>query len=330
MKNKRKILIMCAILLFILFSIRTFYQEYSSKQIYHGCIVLKKIMDESEKYIVINPNNIPEFVVLDFRNCQLKLGKKLGQPIFADNSIYLMAYDLKGKSCTIIKIFDGKMEILPVTLPYSNQRDVRLLLLKNSLVVADDESVFFISKRTYKVNVSYTARKAYTNILPYQQGVITISKNNEVLYLHDDRQEILFRMPVNYFFEGWFQIEENFLVYDKKTKESIIINLSGKKIQRLGNQPYSILGNQDKNSVLLEMLPTGSGGATMLDFEYDGMDLLRAEHRYCYQPYIYNINTKDIRNLKMELNGFQFNSWQKLDFDKSYLERLADSVKFCN
>lgn len=325
MKKKKYFFIICGVVLFIVLA-RYFYQGYTSNQIYHGCIVVQKMMGDSGKYLVVNPNNLSESVLLDFSNYQSKLGRSLAQPTFDDNSIYLIACDLRKKTpYTIIKIMDGTIEILPVELPYSNRQDKSLLSLKDSLVITDDENVFFISKKDYKINTAYTARKEYTNILPYQEGAITISKNNEVVYLHDDKQEIFFRMPLNYSFQGWFQVGENFLVYDRDAGESVIINLAGEKIKVLGTQPYSVLGN-DQNTVLLKMLPKGGGGVTILDFEYDWMDLIRAEHRYCLYPYIYNINTKDIKNLNMEV-GFRFNSWQKMNFDKEYLEKIAESLK---
>lgn len=314
------------VVLFILLG-RQIYQEYSANQMYSGCIVVKKTIDESGKYVIINPNDVSEQVLLDFRNFQAKLGREFIQPTFDDGSIYFITRDLKDKKpYNMVKFKEGRLEFLPVKVPYSQKQDICLLSLKDIFVFAADANVFFISKKDYKMNIAYTLRKEYTNILTYREGTIIISKNNEVVYLHDDKKEIIFRMPQKYSFQGWFQIEENFLVYDNEAGESIIINLTGEKIKVLGSQPYSVLGNQDKNTVLLEMLPKGSGGATLLDFEYDWMDLIRSERRYCLYPFTYNIRTRDIKNLNMEV-GFHYNCWQSMDFDKGYLEKISESLQ---
>ncbi len=326
----RKVTFIIIIISLVAFITRNIYQYQNGINYYFGSVISSTHIMNDNMYRIINPNNLLDYIELDFNKYGKESNKNIYSMVWDNGDIYFLSTNDINKismegSYNILKILNGKAEILPVEFPHAKTERAYLYGIEEFLILTLGENIYFISKDDYQVNHVYDNRKYDSMVIPYEKGIITISKNNEIIYLEKGEKNILCSMPEKYTFMGCFKKGKSFLVYDEKEGESIIINLEGMKTDKFGNQPYRVLGNMSDDNIVLEMLPK-AGGATPLDFEIDWWDLLRKEHKIVFLPFIYNIKTKNIKNLKLE-DGFKYSRWENIDFDKSYFTKLSKELR---
>ena len=319
--NIKKVSIVMMISSIIILSCITFlYRNNTDKIKYKGSIVYSLLSDRGNVFFVVNPNNLEEYVKIDFEKYKNQLKESIVSDFVLDKDcMYVVIRNTYNYS--IGKIKNGKIEFIPINI--NSKNNLNIMANKDFLVLIDAEKVYFISKNNYKINIVYNKKKINSSVILYKNGVLLCNNDNEMLYVELLNNERLFKLNREFIFTGWYEKDKTLMLYNKNNGETIGVDLFGSKVCEISSNNYFYRGSIDDRSVLLEFMPKGSGGASSFDFELDLIDIIRKEHIYCYGTFIYDIKTHNVKNIGFgrQLTPNQ-NNWQDIDFNKEMLEKI--------
>lgn len=311
------------------------YYQYSLTNILSGTIVVPKI----NTIELVNPNNTKETVIIDLQHYIKNHKQYLLTPTVTKEGIYFLAIgrEKKDKSIpySIVKLSKKGYETLPIAIDNSTRQSWggQLYVNLKYFYIVDGSQVFEVDRTTNSVKridaglQTHKGPLSYQNNTPvvyYRDGIIGTNEENDVIYIHDGKVELLFSIPF-LLFKGWYKVGESFLAYDWKNEKSVVLDMTGKELFTFGYQPYDVLGSQ-KDGLLLAMMLRGEGGQDFFDWEFSWNNLLDYDLRIPFVPFIYDYKTKNTRLVRKNIS-LVTNQWQNINYDEETFEQYREAAQ---
>lgn len=300
---------------------RWIYQYWASDKsgVYKGNLLVHK-KGTRGIYGIINPNQMNDYMFLDFSDfMQNEHIEKTSIPIIEDNVIYIIGYSSQETTrYFFFKIADNVVQRVPIPDFVQHETINNISNIPQFLVVGIGENLYFITKKDLKIIKVYSQLNFNSNILPYKDGVIIISRvRNAVVYCDKNHHEILFYLPLEYTLDNWYS--DDLLMVNKFGGGLILVNLKGETVQNFDNSFFHIMGYEpDKQATLSVMEPHRY---ELFSFNFQFMDILRTDRPRFSHPYIYDIKSRNIINLP---DWAGYGMWINQNFDKEKFEKIIN------
>lgn len=193
----------------------------------------------------------------------------------------------------------------------------------NTLFLKLDQKLYEIDDITKTLRLVKDFGLNKVRAYPYKNGIV-YQYNNEVRAYSESGDILLFYLPDNIRFDGWYDVGQSILV-STPNRETYIMDLVTGALKLFSRFSFVNYGNS-RNGVLLELMPKGGGGATPLDTDYTCSYLLGNDILTAFTVSIYNTDTGKIENLYYSNNDVT-STWLDIPYDKDKLEKLRQEMQ---
>lgn len=303
------------------------YQKYINNSRLEGTISTWKSGEnfDGNHLILLNPNEVSDYVEFDFSFVKKYTGVGYIDSIFFDgNGFYVVATESEK---------NPQVKLFYVSLVGINQIAENLSCLNwafsgfiksgNTLFLKLDQKLYEIDDITKTLRLVKNFGLNKVRAYPYKNGIV-YQYNNEVRAYSESGDILLFYLPDNIRFDGWYDVGQSILV-STPNRETYIMDLVTGALKLFSRFSFVNYGNS-RNGVLLELMPKGGGGATPLDTDYTCSYLLGNDILTAFTVSIYNTDTGKIENLYYSNNDVT-STWLDIPYDKDKLEKLRQEMQ---
>lgn len=296
-KTKNKVCIV-GITFVLLMTIRNYYQWRVKNIQYTGVIVAEDI--KNENFIIINPNNLNDRLILDFRKVGQSLSGKICELLISNDKMYFVVEkEAAGLfQYHIYETDDNDIRYLSST-EKTYVRHIKLVDAGENIGVFSGSTAYLISKKYEYNRMVNTYKKENTNILTLNNGMIVqrtgIGLNDDIFFLNEHGEKKICAIPKQMELSGWYKYGKSFVINDKNT--SFVLALSDDTITNLFPTRCDSLGTTSENLVLLMVYPKDSVSMLLYNVHYSFIDVIRREHIKSYKYFLYDLTNQNVKGI---------------------------------
>ncbi len=274
--------------------------------------------------ILVNPNDINDYVEFDFRELKRNVGLNSIDSIFFDgNGFYVLATESNERR--IMKLFyvsSVGFNQIAENLVCRNWAYSGFIKSAGALFLKLDQNLYQIDTATKSIQKIKDFGTNKVHAYPYKSGIL-YQENNAIRFYSPVESKKLFDIPAGMRFDGWYNTEKSILI-SNRNRETYIMDLSTGE-QKLFSKFLFINYGSYRNGVLLELMPKGGGGATPFDTDYTWSYLLGNDILTAFTVSVYNTDTKKIKNFYFSDNDVA-SYWLDIPYDKHRLEEIRKKI----
>lgn len=303
------------------------YQKYINNSRLEGTISTWKSGEnfDGNHLILLNPNEVSDYVEFDFSFVKKYTGVGYIDSIFFDgNGFYVVATESeKNPQVKLFYVSPVGINQIAENLSCLNWAFSGFIKSGNTLFLKLDQKLYEIDDITKTLRLVKDFGLNKVRAYPYKNGIV-YQYNNEVRAYSESGDILLFYLPDNIRFDGWYDVGQSILV-STPNRETYIMDLVTGALKLFSRFSFVNYGNS-RNGVLLELMPKGGGGATPLDTDYTCSYLLGNDILTAFTVSIYNTDTGKIENLYYSNNDVT-STWLDIPYDKDKLEKLRQEMQ---
>lgn len=303
------------------------YQKYINNSRLEGTISTWKSGEnfDGNHLILLNPNEVNDYVEFDFSFVKKYTGVGYIDSIFFDgNGFYVVATESeKNPQVKLFYVSPVGINQIAENLSCLNWAFSGFIKSGSILFLKLDQKLYEIDDITKTLRLVKDFGLNKVRAYPYKNGIV-YQYNNEVRAYSESGDILLFYMPDNIRFDGWYDVGQSILV-STPNRETYIMDLVTGALKLFSRFSFVNYGNS-RNGVLLELMPKGGGGATPLDTDYTCSYLLGNDILTAFTVSIYNTDTGKIENLYYSNNDVT-STWLDIPYDKDKLEKLRQEMQ---
>ncbi len=303
------------------------YQKYINNSRLEGTISTWKSGEnfDGNHLILLNPNEVSDYVEFDFSFVKKYTGVGYIDSIFFDgNGFYVVATESeKNPQVKLFYVSPVGIDQIAENLSCLNWAFSGFIKSGNTLFLKLDQKLYEIDDITKTLRLVKDFGLNKVRAYPYKNGIV-YQYNNEVRAYSESGDILLFYLPDNIRFDGWYDVGQSILV-STPNRETYIMDLVTGALKLFSRFSFVNYGNS-RNGVLLELMPKGGGGATLLDTDYTRSYLLGNDILTAFTVSIYNTDTGKIENLYYSNNDVT-STWLDIPYDKDKLEKLRQEMQ---
>ena len=303
------------------------YQDYVNGSSLNGTILTWKSGEnfDGNHLILLNPNEVSDYVEFDFSFVKKYTGVGYIDSIFFDgNGFYVVATESeKNQQVKLFYVSPVGINQIAENLSCLNWAFSGFIKSGNTLFLKLDQKLYEIDDITKTLRLVKDFGLNKVRAYPYKNGIV-YQYNNEVRAYSESGDILLFYLPDNIRFDGWYDVGQSILV-STPNRETYIMDLVTGALKLFSRFSFVNYGNS-RNGVLLELMPKGGGGATPLDTDYTCSYLLGNDILTAFTVSIYNTDTGKIENLYYSNNDVT-STWLDIPYDKDKLEKLRQEMQ---
>ncbi len=303
------------------------YQKYINNSRLEGTISTWKSGEnfDGNHLILLNPNEVSDYVEFDFSFVKKYTGVGYIDSIFFDgNGFYVVATESeKNPQVKLFYVSPVGINQIAENLSCLNWAFSGFIKSGNTLFLKLDQKLYEIDDITKTLRLVKDFGLNKVRAYPYKNGIV-YQYNNEVRAYSESGDILLFYLPDNIRFDGWYDVGQSLLV-STPNRETYIMDLVTGALKLFSRFSFVNYGNS-RNGVLLELMPKGGGGATLLDTDYTRSYLLGNDILTAFTVSIYNTDTGKIENLYYSNNDVT-STWLDIPYDKDKLEKLRQEMQ---
>lgn len=198
--------------------------------------------------------------------------------------------------CIVSELKGNAIDMLCELSP-SHYMDDKIIYHGEYLYIIHEEKVFVVDINTKDMVKILYNRKPSSIVSKRGEGISLINKKNELIYMDSNKEYRLLSLSKDDEFCGMCS-NDTLLIYDKKKKNSKIINLENQTIYSLGSHIYEALDYHNQK-VLMTMYPKSSSTGGFLDIEIQTLYGIPYTITYSHTPFILDMETKNIYSLSI-------------------------------
>ena len=303
------------------------YQKYINNSRLEGTISTWKSGEnfDGNHLILLNPNEVSDYVEFDFSFVKKYTGVGYIDSIFFDgNGFYVVATESeKNQQVKLFYVSPVGINQIAENLSCLNWAFSGFIKSGSILFLKLDQKLYEIDDITKTLRLVKDFGLNKVRAYPYKNGIV-YQYNNEVRAYSESGDILLFYLPDNIRFDGWYDVGQSILV-STPNRETYIMDLVTGALKLFSRFSFVNYGNS-RNGVLLELMPKGGGGATPLDTDYTCSYLLGNDILTAFTVSIYNTDTGKIENLYYSNNDVT-STWLDIPYDKDKLEKLRQEMQ---
>ena len=303
------------------------YQKYINNSRLEGTISTWKSGEnfDGNHLILLNPNEVSDYVEFDFSFVKKYTGVGYIDSIFFDgNGFYVVATESeKNPQVKLFYVSPVGINQIAENLSCLNWAFSGFIKSGNTLFLKLDQKLYEIDDITKTLRLVKDFGLNKVRAYPYKNGIV-YQYNNEVRAYSESGDILLFYLPDNIRFDGWYDVGQSILV-STPNRETYIMDLVTGALKLFSRFSFVNYGNS-RNGVLLELMPKGGGGATPLDTDYTCSYLLGNDILSAFTVSIYNTDTGKIENLYYSNNDVT-STLLDIPYDKDKLEKLRQEMQ---
>lgn len=307
------------------------YQDYVNGSSLNGTILTWKSGEkiEGNHFILLNPNDVKDYVEFDFNFIKKYAKAELISSIFFDgNGFYVITSEsIRNPKEKLFYISPDKFIQIADNLACTAGAYNRFIKSKDTFFLKIDSKLYQISPNTDALWEVKDLGSDEVRVYPYQNGIV-YQHNNEVRFYSESGDTLLFCIPNDMRFAGWHETGQSVFV-STPNRETDIMDLETRALKPFSTFSFINYGN-NRNGVLLELMPKGGGGATPFDTDYTWSYLLGNDVFTAFTVSIYNVDTKKIENFYYSNNDVT-SAWLDVPYDRNRFEKIKGKlIKFDN
>lgn len=303
------------------------YQNYLNSSSFNGTISTWKSGEnfDGNHLILLNPNEVSDYVEFDFSFVKKHTGVGYIDSIFFDgNGFYVVATESeKNPKIRLFYVSRAGINQIAENLSCKNWAFSGFIKSGNTLFLKLDQKLYELDDSTKTLRQVKDFGQNKVQAYPYQNGIV-YQCNDEVRNYSENGDVILSYLPDDMSFDGWYDIGQSILV-SSPNRETYVMDLATGALKLFSKFSFVNYGN-DRNGVLLELMPKGGGGATPLDTDYTWSYLLGNDVFTAFTVSIYNIDTGKIENFYYSNNDVT-SAWLDVPYDKDRLEKIKQEIQ---
>ncbi len=303
------------------------YQEYTNSSLLTGTISTRKSDENSggNHFVLLNPNDVSDYVDFDFSSVKKTVGAEYISSVFFDGTGFyvLVTESIKDATEKLFYVSPAGIEPIAADLFCRNWAFSGFIKSADTLFLKLEQSLYEIDDRTRAFRKVKDFGENRVSAYPYQNGIVYQS-DDEVRFYSESGDTILFYLPDNARFAGWYDVGKSALV-KMPHRETYLLDLATGTLNLFSKFSYANLGNCS-NGVLLMMWPKGGGGATPLDVDYTWSYLLGNDVLTAFTISIYNIDTGRIQNIYYSDTTLD-TDWLDIHYDKNRFEEIKQELR---
>lgn len=305
------------------------YQKYTAGSPLSGTILTWKFGKTGDNLILLNPNDVEDYVEFDFDFLKKGVRAYIGSIFFDGTGFYVLvgeSFETEKGNLEIKKnlFYLSSAGILPMAkdLNHMNGEFSGFIKSENTLFLKLNQSLYKIDERTKNFWKIKDFNTKYVYPYPYQDGIVYQS-GDEIRFYSESGDTILAHLPDNMRFDGWCEVGKSVFVHVLPHRETYVMDLVTGTLNLFSKFTFSNSGNSH-NCVLLMPFPQGGGGATPLDVEYTWSCLLGNDVFLAFVYSIYNIDTKKIKNIYIA--DILKSLWLDVPYDRDRFETIKQEI----
>lgn len=302
------------------------YQDYVNESSLNGTILTWKSGEkiEGNHFILLNPNDVKDYVEFDFNFIKKYAKAELISSIFFDgNGFYVVATESeKNPQVKLFYVSPVGINQIAENLSCLNWAFSGFIKSGNTLFLKLDQKLYEIDDITKTLRLVKDFGLNKVRAYPYKNGIV-YQYNNEVRAYSESGDILLFYLPDNIRFDGWYETGQSVFV-STPNRETYIMDLETGALKPFSTFSFINYGN-NRNGVLLELMPKGGGGATPFDTDYTWSYLLGNDVFTAFTVSIYNMDTEKIENFYYSNNDVT-SAWLDVPYDRNRFEKLKETL----
>ena len=302
------------------------YQDYVNESSLNGTILTWKSGEnfDGNHLILLNPNEVSDYVEFDFSFVKKYTGVGYIDSIFFDgNGFYVVATESeKNQQVKLFYVSPVGINQIAENLSCLNWAFSGFIKSGNTLFLKLDQKLYEIDDITKTLRLVKDFGLNKVRAYPYKNGIV-YQYNNEVRAYSESGDILLFYLPDNIRFDGWYDVGQSILV-STPNRETYIMDLATGALKLFSRFSFVNYGNS-RNGVLLELMPKGGGGATPFDTDYTWSYLLGNDVFTAFTVSIYNVDTGKIANFYYSNNDVT-SAWLDVPYDRNRFEKLKETL----
>ena len=302
------------------------YQDYVNESSLNGTILTWKSVEnfDGNHLLLLNPNEVSDYVEFDFSFVKKYTGVGYIDSIFFDgNGFYVVATESeKNQQVKLFYVSPVGINQIAENLSCLNWAFSGFIKSGNTLFLKLDQKLYEIDDITKTLRLVKDFCLNKVRAYPYKNGIV-YQYNNEVRAYSESGDILLFYLPDNIRFDGWYDVGQSILV-STPNRETYIMDLVTGALKLFSRFSFVNYGNS-RNGVLLELMPKGGGGATPFDTDYTWSYLLGNDVFTAFTVSIYNVDTGKIANFYYSNNDVT-SAWLDVPYDRNRFEKLKETL----
>ena len=203
------------------------YQDYVNGSSLNGTILTWKSGEkiEGNHFILLNPNDVKDYVEFDFSFVKKYTGVGYIDSIFFDgNGFYVVATESeKNPQVKLFYVSPVGINQIAENLSCLNWAFSRFIKSGNTLFLKLDQKLYEIDDITKTLRLVKDFGLNKVRAYPYKNGIV-YQYNNEVRAYSESGDILLFYLPDNIRFDGWYDVGQSILV-STPNRETYIMDL---------------------------------------------------------------------------------------------------------
>ncbi len=302
------------------------YQNYTNNSRLNGTISTWKSGEnfEGNHLILLNPNDVSDYVEFDFTFVKkyIEIGS-IDSIFFDGNGFYVIATETeKSPKLKLLYVSPAGINQIADNLSCQNWACSGFIKSRKSLFLKLDQKLYEIDDITKALRQVKDFGLNKKRVYPYQNGII-YQCNNEIRAYSESKDTILSYLPDDMRLAGWYDVGKSVLV-DTPNRDTYVMDLATGTLKLFSKFSFVNYGN-NRNGILLELMPKGGGGATPLDTDYTWSYLLGNDVFTAFTVSIYNIDTGKVENFYYS-NNDSTSAWLDIPYDKDRLEKIKQDI----
>lgn len=299
-----------------------------------GTIITTMTDSQTQKkdWVFLNPSNFNDYVIIPRNNLDNKVHLEIEGLYMQNHILYFWGVDKQNRDKIRIGYYDhGNIRFLQQSIPCREYfiPYCRFIIQNDTIYFSYNDSIFLIPADLSETRKTVLDKSRESMLLPYKKGILYTAENEggkSLMFIDRAGKNLLKSIPLYWHLEGWFDQESGKILFNEDSNKSIAFSLDDDKKAVVKDYPLAVCGN--RNGVLLvERLPVGSGGATLLDNNFSlkvwvgGVEDLEV---YCYG--LYDTVSGKVKNLPADFSSGVV-SWSDETYSRNQLEELKEKIE---
>lgn len=325
------------------------FQHSAEQTKYSGSIIGQYMKGSSPCLIIKNPNNLEDNLEINLPMFHKKEDRVSSPVLTRDGLYFILSKWYVEQPPRIMCLTKDTLKELPIvwTDDIENLYIQQLYIYEEKIYLTLQSKDYKSPDKIYSVpKKGGIAKEVYSNLnlhglgdraaqtdgipIQYKDGLICIRWGTPtVVFVNDEKEDVLFAMPIGtaLLLKGWYEEGKSIVLWSKEPNYGVVVDLHGNVIREIyrawfgGTMCWDIHGNAD-NGILLRTM-------SIRDFDYvpgvDTMFFFREENILHFDSGVYDTRTGNM--IPLHWRNFAFpEGWSKVDYDKVFLDKLAQSA----